>query len=1407
MPMLEKYRHYFDIDPDYFPAVNEAVISKNPEMWKKFFPHDTFVKLIRNMVSVLDRKQKLSLWVEGAYGTGKSHAVLTLKKLLDASEEDTRVYFERYGMDKDLCSNFQRVKNSGKILTVHRYGSATIRSDHNLVFAIQESIEKAMTDSGIENKGGNALKTATIKWLTDTDNKNYFNSLMTGKHSDLFGGDDVDAILEKLSTFSGDALAKVMDNIFKVADERQIKAISLSTTALCEWIREIIRENGLKAIVFIWDEFTEYFYNNARNLTGFQELCEISETEPFYFILVTHVSSGLFHERDQDFIKLNGRFVNPHSLISLPENIAFQLMGAAMEKNQDPEVVSDWKITTSDLAARTTEARKLVKSVAHITDQEMLDILPIHPYTALLLKYISSAFDSNQRSMFDFIKNDRGDEIKGFQWFIDNYGPDGGLGSENPLLTIDMLWEFFYDKGKEYLAHDIRAILDYYTRASRQHLESDETRVLKTVLLLQAISQNAGDSIELFIPNERNINNAFEGSDLDGSRAGRCAEKLVRDKVLFKKQLGGNKFQYCAYVNEVSDVDLGPFLAQIDRKTTTQLVTEELVDRTRITDAITLGGALKLRYELRYVSSTDLDSTVRLLRNQEANFENKIVAVVCFAKDDAESVVIGKKISDAVNSGNNRVVFIDASRTPFGADGYSQYRKDMAQSMYQQGKDNTLASQYANNAKESLKKWKNRVSGGEFMVFSESKPNGERVTTIEALYTALEEINKQKFPSCLEGAYSVIANMYTPSSLKQGVECGAAQKTSGTFLSGSPSTKLENALDGAWKIDEYWVSSPHLLISKLKICVDEIINEAFTSGGGRVSIKRIYDTLSLPPYGFMPCNLSAFILGFILKEYATGSYSWSDGLTNDLLDINKLKEMVDEVIRLQITPNARYKDKYIVAMTDDEKAFNEATSVAFNIPLNLCTSVEQTRERIRNKMKEYAFPIWTLKYILPSENLKTDTSVLEMLIDSFCGIANSSNMGAAQTDSDIAMSIGRLCAEHENAAEDLKQILTKEKCAQGMTKYLSTFDNGELITLATEIGDGGQYINVLRRKFDADAANWVWNIETAQQKIREVILEYKIISESNKTLSKNISFDATVKEWCTKCGYIRVSCAAAKNYLDEISPFMELLCTVKKSGQLLDSQKQKFYDLLVLNGEAFRNLYNNQADLFKRVCAYYVSDLSDEQIRELYATMPAGAFTQDKNDYFVSVEDKTKTYKAGIRSVQLKKLWKEKTASESPRDWSKKHKMPILCLISDEELQKARATFSTINSSRSDEQAIEKAIAYLEGADFFGVMSDSAALDAAFRDTIIKSYAVMLTDINEVKEYLDRTIATDPYDWFGLPEVDKRLKQMAEAKYSQSGCTRALEKIDEMDISDAREYLKSLIKDNMIVGMEIIKGK
>ena len=46
---------------------------------------------------------------------------------------------------------------------------------------------------------------------------------------------------------------------------------------------------------------------------------------------------------------------------------------------------------------------------------------------------------------------------------------------------------------------------------------------------------------------------------------------------------------------------------------------------------------------------------------------------------------------------------------------------------------------------------------------------------------------------------------------------------------------------------------------------------------------------------------------------------------------------------------------------------------------------------------------------------------------------------------------------------------------------------------------------------------------------------------------------------------------------------------------------------------------------------------------------------------------------------------------------------------------------------------------------------------------------------------------------------------MAQAKYDESGCDTALEKIDSMDVEDVKRYLKQLIRGNMTVGIEIIK--
>ena len=52
----------------------------------------------------------------------------------------------------------------------------------------------------------------------------------------------------------------------------------MTTGELCDWIREIIEKNNLKELVFIWDEFSEYFENNMHHLTGFQQVAELAAT-------------------------------------------------------------------------------------------------------------------------------------------------------------------------------------------------------------------------------------------------------------------------------------------------------------------------------------------------------------------------------------------------------------------------------------------------------------------------------------------------------------------------------------------------------------------------------------------------------------------------------------------------------------------------------------------------------------------------------------------------------------------------------------------------------------------------------------------------------------------------------------------------------------------------------------------------------------------------------------------------------------------------------------------------------------------------------------------------------------------------------------------------------------------------
>ncbi|SDJ32367.1 hypothetical protein SAMN04487760_10564 [Lachnospiraceae bacterium G41] len=1390
------YRDYFDIDPDYFPQVDKKIIETVPDLWKKFYPHPSFVSLLKSTVDVLKRKQKLSIWVDGAYGTGKSHAVLTLKKLIEANEEDTKTYFEKYKLDNFLCKDLMAQKEAGKILVCHRYGSSDINSDVDLIVALQEGIEKSLAENGIDNKANSSIRKALIRYFENEENQKSFNIFASGSYKEILGGDMAEDILDKLNSYEDDALRALISKLFKV---KMVKgSFSLNVEELCDWIREIIEKNDLYNLIFIWDEFSEYFENNLHHLTGFQQIAELSATAPFCLMIVTHKAEGYFSDGDPDKKKILDRFVPPIH-ISLPENIAFALMHEAMKITEDESLASKWEKNKGSLDKRTMQSRTAVKNKIGLTDADLSNVLPIHPYAALLLQHISIYYTSTARSMFNFIKNDEGDEVKAFQWFIDNYD----FSSQNPFITVDMLWSFFYESGQDKLATGIKEVLSCYTPKLNKELIEDEKRVLKTILLLQAVSDRMTGNRDIFLPNDKNITLAFEGTDLEFP-AKNLAKKLLNDHVVSRTPLTGEVFSYCCK-NTGASIDSTPFIPVAKGKTTKDM---SFMTGSDLRNTIELSGALKARYVLSYATLSDIDSELKKANNPE-DTGNRLYAIATIARDDGERATIQKKIKGFFEANpNSDVVVIDASNTILGENAYNEFLENYATALAIGNSDISNRKIYEGYATDVLKDWAKRIKNGDYYIYSTYVKAGDRVANSSELVSKLLEIDKFHYPNSLEIAFpNVLNTMYESSSLASGAQCGITEETKGTFRSANEATKLENALKDAWKVEEYWKKS-HSYIANLKRKVDEIISDVYKDHD-RVSISHIYNILKAEPYGFMPCNLTAFILGFVLKEYANSIYSYSDNMTTDTLDTEKLATMISEIIKQENTPDKRYKDKFIVTLTEEERAFNNATAQAFNVDPKYCVSITDTRSRIREQMKAFSFPIWLIEYDMDDVIFKTSKEIVCSLIDNYCAIANNQNDGKGKTDSDIALEIGEICIKNPESIEDLKNVLTKDRCKRGMLKYLESYDGGKLVSIAKSVGDGGQYINHLEYKFSSDAANWVWNKDTVHSKIDELTIEYEIIDTSNKVLAKNTTYIETIRAWCDKIGQIRLAYSVIKNNIDAGKEFYEMLRDLKKANSLLDSQKKKFLELLVANVDNFRIFMSSQAELFEKSCSHYLEGLTLDDVRNMLEDDQygfKGSYTSEPDKYVEKVQKAVASFKGSLEIVKLRNLWKEKTGTERPNDWSNQYNMPIMAMVPEQETIMARKAFSTINSGKNDSEAIESAMDYVSKMTYFEKLNSQEERDKAFSETLLKDYAALFEKVDDVKDYLRKHVSEQPQFWLESKDVQNKIKALASATYMKSGYGRAKKIIDDMPAEKVKEYLKQMIEDNIVVGVEIIKG-
>lgn len=96
MPNKElKYCEYFNVNEKYFPCIDESAINSGVS-WQATYPHEAFISLLNGAEKMLGGITNKSLWIHGAYGTGKSQCAYALKKILEAPEAEVRAYWDQY---------------------------------------------------------------------------------------------------------------------------------------------------------------------------------------------------------------------------------------------------------------------------------------------------------------------------------------------------------------------------------------------------------------------------------------------------------------------------------------------------------------------------------------------------------------------------------------------------------------------------------------------------------------------------------------------------------------------------------------------------------------------------------------------------------------------------------------------------------------------------------------------------------------------------------------------------------------------------------------------------------------------------------------------------------------------------------------------------------------------------------------------------------------------------------------------------------------------------------------------------------------------------------------------------------------------------------------------------------------
>ena len=966
---------------NYLPVYDITAESSN-RLWASFIPTNQFCDLLQQTmtaVSSSDKFKRKSIWVQGTFGTGKSHASSVVRHLLCDRYEDVNFYFNKIE-DPSLRAQVDNFRKNKHFFSVVIKGVEGAYDLPRFSLSLQRQVKEALNAAGYSNIVVKSDFESAVQYV---EAHMQYTQDAIDKHEDLKDiAPTPESVISLLKDNNIQAYMELEEALYKTV------GVPLTTKNVSEWLAEVehaIETEGIAdGLIIFWDEFTSIMEAiGSDRINVLQNIAEKSQSCNLFLFLISHrvedqVTSG---SKREDVKTMNDRFYTIRYMMD--EVSTYKVMRHTFDIQGD-DAYAQLRYN------RTVKLNELIDYLCEggVEDERksILELFPMHPYSAFLCSKLSDYVGSANRSVVNFMNDDK----KGFRKFI----TDESVYELRGLLTAEWLWDFFFD------SFAANPLCGAFTSNFQNHIHrvqeagDDYVRVYKGILLLNTLSTQfatkSSDIIARISPNEKSIRGLFADDRLE-PKMDDILRFLDTNQIIARDVFGEFKISV-SFLNP-AEIAKEKEKVTVQFKTANDYLNYNFAAKTNITKLFTVGEYLIRRCEPQLFSCSDQESVIRAKLNKYTSEKpNTLHVAIYLAVTEEERRAFENRVKDFSSEFLNTIniipdeVLSSEARTKF-IDLIANH--NVAKSHYQESieKESELA------AKLLINKWGNRLVNGSFNLYFNGEQTREGI--VGNIYSLInKKFSVRVFPKGMEAikAYRMgvtktfLANKNFPALVLQMLQSPTRDKLVKFSGSDIPAKYIFEENDNHLVDEECKLTSAAITgeawIAQVCQEVDQCIEDAKKKYVDKFSLSEIFAPLMRPPFGFFPSRANWVAFAYALRKHKADLFVTT--ISQPISD-EKLSEMIVELFKMWNDGHSEASNKLMLRFGSKEES--ELTQLLYDVfQLQFIKDIPEVKSlsNVRWGINEFCmqkskYPLWVLTYC---DNINENRSaIIKLLIE------------------------------------------------------------------------------------------------------------------------------------------------------------------------------------------------------------------------------------------------------------------------------------------------------------------------------------------------------------------------------------------------------------------------------------------